>query len=105
MMEFPATRQSVLQRLDEFLEDAPHYAARRNHVLPGHPQVSRLSAAIRHRLITEAEVVEAALQRYPFRVVENFFAGSAVARLLEGVAGKASAGLGRSRCFGCRRGS
>ena len=72
MMEFPATRQSALQRLDEFLEDAPHYAARRNHVLPGHPQVSRLSAAIRHRLITEAEVVEAALQKYPFRVVEKF---------------------------------
>ncbi|MBJ7327268.1 MAG: hypothetical protein JHC52_07975, partial [Chthoniobacterales bacterium] len=71
-MEFPATRQSALQRLDEFLEDAPHYAARRNHVLPGHPQVSRLSAAIRHRLITEAEVVEAALQKYPFRVVEKF---------------------------------
>ena len=72
MMEFPATRQSALQRLDEFLEEAPHYAARRNHVLPGHPQVSRLSAAIRHRLITEAEVVEAALQKYPFRVVEKF---------------------------------
>lgn len=72
MMEFPATRQSALQRLDEFLEEAPHYAARRNHVLPGHPQVSRLSAAIRHRLITEAEVVEAALQKYPFRLVEKF---------------------------------
>ena len=72
MIEFPATRQLALQRLDEFLEEAPHYAARRNHVLPGHPQVSRLSAAIRHRLITEAEVVEAALRKYPFRVVEKF---------------------------------
>jgi deoxyribodipyrimidine photo-lyase len=72
MMEFPATRQLALQRLDEFLEEAPHYAARRNHVLPGHTQVSRLSAAIRHRLITEAEVVEAALQKYPFRLVEKF---------------------------------
>ncbi len=72
MMQFPATRQSALQRLEEFLQEAPRYAARRNHVLPGHPQVSRLSAAIRHRLITEAEVVEAALQRYPFRLVEKF---------------------------------
>lgn len=72
MMQFPATRPSALQRLEEFLEEAPRYAARRNHVLPGHPQVSRLSAAIRHRLITEAEVVEAALQRYPFRLVEKF---------------------------------
>jgi hypothetical protein len=72
MMEFPATRQSALQRLEEFLEEAPRYAARRNHVLPGHPQVSRLSAALRHRLVTEAEVVEAALQRYPFRTIEKF---------------------------------
>jgi deoxyribodipyrimidine photo-lyase len=72
MMKFPATRQSALQRLEEFLEEAPRYAARRNHVLPGHPQVSRLSAALRHRLVTEAEVVEVALQRHPFRVVEKF---------------------------------
>jgi len=72
MMEFPATRQSALQRLDDFLAEAPLYAARRNHVASGHPHVSRLSAAIRHRLITEAEVVEAALQKYPFRVVEKF---------------------------------
>lgn len=71
-MEFPSTRQSALQRLEEFLEEAPRYAARRNHVLPGHPQVSRLSAAIRHRLVTEAEVVEAALQRHSFRAVEKF---------------------------------
>ena len=72
MMEFPATRQSALQRLDDFLAEAPLYAARRNHVVSGHPQVSRLSAAIRHRLITEAEVVGAALQKYPFRLVEKF---------------------------------
>lgn len=71
-MEFPASRQGALERLDAFLAEAPRYAARRNHVLPGHPHVSRLSAAIRHRLITEAEVVEATLRRYPFRAVEKF---------------------------------
>jgi len=71
-MQFPASRQDALERLDEFLAEAPRYAARRNHVLPGHPQVSRLSAAIRHRLITEAEVVEATLRRYPFRAIEKF---------------------------------
>lgn len=70
--KFPATRESALQRLDDFLAIAPRYAATRNHVLPGHPQVSRLSAAIRHRLITECEVVEAALRCYPFRLVEKF---------------------------------
>lgn len=71
-MQFPASRQQALARLEEFLGEAPRYAARRNHVLPGHPHVSRLSAAIRHRLITEAEVVEATLRRYPFRAVEKF---------------------------------
>jgi deoxyribodipyrimidine photo-lyase len=70
--KFPATRESALQRLEDFLALAPRYAAARNQVLPGHPQVSRLSAAIRHRLITEREVVEAALRRYPFRTVEKF---------------------------------
>lgn len=71
-MQFPASRQAALKRLEEFLAEAPRYAARRNHVLPGHPQVSRLSAAIRHRLITEAEVVEATLRRHSFRAVEKF---------------------------------
>lgn len=61
-----------MERLEEFLAEAPRYAARRNHVLPGHAGVSRLSAAIRHRLITEAEVVEAALRLHPFRAVEKF---------------------------------
>ncbi|MFM8684746.1 MAG: FAD-binding domain-containing protein [Chthoniobacterales bacterium] len=71
-MTFSATRQTALEHLGDFLADAPRYAARRNYVLSGHPQVSRLSAAIRHRLITEAEVVEATLRRYPFRAVEKF---------------------------------
>jgi deoxyribodipyrimidine photo-lyase len=44
----------------------------RNHVLPGHANVSRLSAALRHRLITEAEVVEAVLRRHSFRAAEKF---------------------------------
>ena len=71
-MKFPANRQGAFQRLEEFLAEAPRYAARRNHILLGHPHVSRLSAAIRHRLITEAEVVEATARRYPFRAVEKF---------------------------------
>ena len=71
-MQFPASRQQALARLEEFLGEAPRYAARRNYVLPGNPHVSCLSAAIRQRLITESEVVEATLRRYPFRVVEKF---------------------------------
>lgn len=69
---FPATRESALQRLEEFLGQAPRYAAVRNHVVPGHENVSRLSAALSHRLITEKEVVEAALRRHSFRSIEKF---------------------------------
>ena len=69
---FPATRESALQRLEEFLGQAPRYAAERNHVVPGHENVSRLSAALSHRLITEREVVEAALRQHPFRSIEKF---------------------------------
>ncbi|RME67736.1 MAG: hypothetical protein D6781_12580 [Verrucomicrobia bacterium] len=69
---FPASRSAALARLCEFVERAPNYAAQRNHVLPGHPNVSRLSAAIRHRLITEREVIEAMLRRHPFARVEKF---------------------------------
>ena len=69
---YPSTRAAALARLDAFLADAPRYAARRNDVVPGHPYVSRLSAALRHRLLTEQEVVEATLRRHPFRVVEKY---------------------------------
>ncbi len=54
------------------MPSAARYAGMRNHVLPGHANVSRLSAALRHRLITEAEVVEAVLRRHAFRAVEKF---------------------------------
>lgn len=72
MNEFPATRESALARLEEFLSLVPRYAARRNHVERGHENVSRLSAALTHRLITEREVVEAIKRRHSFRSVEKF---------------------------------
>ena len=70
--EFPATRESALARLEEFLPEVPRYAARRNHVEVGHENVSRLSAALSHRLITEREVVDAMLRRHSFRSAEKF---------------------------------
>lgn len=70
--EFPATRESALARLEEFLPEVPRYAARRNHVEVGHENVSRLSAALSHRLITEREVVDAVLQRHSLRSAEKF---------------------------------
>ncbi len=54
------------------MPSAEHYARDRNHVIPGHPSVSRLSPAIRHRLITEAEVVAAVLRVHAFSRVEKF---------------------------------
>ena len=73
--DFPATRQSALARLAAFLEHATGghgYAATRNYVLPGHPNVSRLAPAIRHRLISEEEVVRLALARHEFSKIEKF---------------------------------
>ena len=41
------------------------YAALRNVDLPGHPHVSGLSPWLRHRLVTEAEVIDATLRAHP----------------------------------------
>jgi deoxyribodipyrimidine photo-lyase len=68
----PPTRAAALAQLDAFIPIAGLYARDRNHVMPGHPSVSRLSPAIRHRLITEAEVASAALRTHPFGRVEKF---------------------------------
>jgi len=71
-MVCPSSRAAALARLDGFIPIAEHYARDRNHVIPGHPSVSRLSPAIRHRLITEAEVVSAVGRVHAFSWVEKF---------------------------------
>jgi len=48
------------------------YARDRNFVKPGHPAVSRLSPLIRHRLMLESEVAEAAIAAHGFGRVEKF---------------------------------
>ena len=68
----PASRAATLGQLDGFIPIAGLYARDRNHVKPGHPSVSRLAPAIRHRLITEAEVVAAVLRVHSFGRVEKF---------------------------------
>ena len=52
-LQFARTRESSLDRLEAFLPHANQYAALRNYVTPDHSHVSRLSPAIRHRLVTE----------------------------------------------------
>lgn len=69
---FPATRSTALTRLAEFEKTASRYSRDRNQVVPGHTNVSRLSPAIRHRLITEEEVAKHLLHRYAYSTVEKF---------------------------------
>ncbi|TAE78268.1 MAG: hypothetical protein EAZ65_05015 [Verrucomicrobia bacterium] len=68
----PATRDEALTQLADFVPRAPLYARDRNHVIPGHPAVSRLSPAIRHRLVTEDEVAAAVLAVHSPDRVEKF---------------------------------
>jgi deoxyribodipyrimidine photo-lyase len=70
-----ATRTEALARLSRFVPHAGRdYAARRNYDLPdaGHPHVSQLSPYLRHRLITEDEVLSAVLGRFSLKGAEKF---------------------------------
>lgn len=71
-MDFASTRDAALARLDDFVGIAPRYGRERNFVKPGHPAVSRLSPAIRHRLISEQEVARRVMAAHPFHAVEKF---------------------------------
>lgn len=63
---FTPTRAAGLDRLTAFLPRAGReYAALRNLDLPGHPHVSTLSPWLRHRLVAEAEVIDATLRMHP----------------------------------------
>ncbi len=68
----PSSRTAALGQLGEFLTRAGLYARDRNQVKPGHPSVSRLSPAIRHRLLTEQEVTAAVLGVHSFGRVEKY---------------------------------
>ncbi|QXZ80096.1 deoxyribodipyrimidine photolyase [Rhizobium sp. rho-13.1] len=74
-LSFPLTRTAALQRLREFVPDAgASYARLRNfdHGPGGHVNVSRLSAALRRRLIGEDEVVRAVLAMHGPTTSEKF---------------------------------
>lgn len=72
---FPVTRAAALARLDAFLPRAgADYARLRNFDRGAgqHQHVSRLSAALRRRVLSEAEVVRAVLDRHGLRAAEKF---------------------------------
>jgi deoxyribodipyrimidine photo-lyase len=75
MMIFPPTRAAALARLDAFLPRAGRaYAHDRNRDLPGHPAVSGLSPYIRHRILTEPEVIAAVLAHHTPQEAAKFLA-------------------------------
>ncbi len=72
---FPLTREAALRRLDDFLPEAgAAYARLRNkeNGPGGHVHVSRLSAALRRRLVSEEEVVNAVVDRHGLSQAEKF---------------------------------
>lgn len=69
---FLPNREAALTRLAEFLPVAGRYAADRNFVRPGHPNISRLSPWAQKRLLLEEEIVVAARERWSFEAVEKF---------------------------------
>ncbi len=71
--DHPPTRAEGLRRLSDFVPHAGRdYAAKRNYDLQGHPHVSVLSPYIRHRLITEEEVLASVLGRFSIGSAEKF---------------------------------
>ena len=68
----PLTRAAALAAWTNFLPHVGHYAARRNHLVADHRNVSRLSPALRHRLLTEDEVIQTTLQQFSFPDAEKW---------------------------------
>lgn len=74
---FLPNRAAALDRLSRFVPLAGRdYSSRRNYDLPqqGHPHVSQLSPYLRHRLLTEVDVLQAVLGRYSLATAEKFAA-------------------------------
>ena len=72
---FPVTRADALDRLHAFVPEAGSaYAKKRNYDYGTgyHDAVSRLSAALRRRTITEEEVIAEVLAHHPFARAEKF---------------------------------
>jgi len=71
-MVFANTRLAAQNHFQALLPCLGRYAAARNQVGPGHKDVSRLSPAIRHRLVLEEEIVDTVLSKHRFSTVEKF---------------------------------
>ena len=68
-----ATYTTALKKLNAFVPHAGYdYASQRNYDRPGHTTVSTLSPYIRHRIITEEEVLRATLRHHSAKAAEKF---------------------------------
>ncbi|NJM37931.1 MAG: DNA photolyase [Akkermansiaceae bacterium] len=72
MMTQIRTRTQALETWRDFLPQVRRYAAQRNHVETGHKNVSRLSAALRYRVITEDEIIAETLEHHRLSTVEKW---------------------------------
>ena len=72
MAPLPLTRREALASWKVFLPRVKEYAAQRNQVEAGHENVSRLSPALRHRLLLEDEVIRDTLEQHSFRTAEKW---------------------------------
>ena len=72
MIPAPLSRGDALASWSAFLPRVKEYAARRNHVEIGNGNVSRLSPALRHRLLTEDEVIRDTLAHGSFAAAEKW---------------------------------
>ena len=68
----PLHRGDALKAWGKFLPGVGEYGKRRNYVEDSYGNVSRLSVAIRHRLLTEDEVIRDTLERYSFAEAEKW---------------------------------
>lgn len=68
----PLTRADALAAWGTFIPRVQEYAFRRNYVEAGHGNVSRLGAALRHRLLTEDEVIRDTLSHSSFSTSEKW---------------------------------
>ena len=70
---FAQTREAALAQLNDFIPASGKYSRDRNHTFPyQHQNVSCLSPAIRHRLLTEQEAAAAPLVRYAPSTIEKY---------------------------------
>lgn len=68
----PLTRKDARQHWERFLPHVSLYASRRNAVIPGHGNVSRLGAAFRFRTVLEDEILGETLKAVAFEAAEKW---------------------------------